>query len=169
MRIALIGAMLALAPALTPPLFAAPAPQTPAQSAKAFLDGIYVPWVRQLHTRNGRSFKMPADELIYVPELVQLMKKDQRNSARTGDVGVIDWVILCNCQDDGGMTATVTITAATATTATAKVSLGFGGNDRQIITLKLVKLPQGWRIADVADSDMPSLLALLRKDLGNKR
>ena len=37
------------------------------------------------------------------------------------------------------------------------------------LTLKLVKLPQGWRIADVADNDMPSLLTMLRRELRGKK
>ena len=63
------------------------------------------------------------DESVYVPELSALLNKDQRISNRTGDVGVIDWVILCSCQDDGGLGYRVTVPAATATTAIAKVAL----------------------------------------------
>jgi hypothetical protein len=61
------------------------------------------------------------------------------------------------------------VPAASATAATAKVALSFGGKYSNTLTLKLVKLPQGWRIADVADTDMPSLLAMLRRELRAKK
>lgn len=162
---AMIGLLLALAaPAVAGP------PQTPAAAAKAFLDGIYGPWMLKLKKPNGPSYKEPPHDRVYVPEITALLTKDEKNSARSGEVGVIDGVILCSCQDDGGMTAKVSVPAATATAATAKVALSFDGKYAKTLTIKLSKLPQGWRIADVSDPpDMPSLLAMLRKELGGKR
>ncbi|QDZ08592.1 hypothetical protein FPZ24_14875 [Sphingomonas panacisoli] len=151
---------------------AAPAPAGPAASAKAFVDSLYRPWIASLKRDSSadRTGYMPKDdESVYIPELSALLNKDQRISNRTGDVGVIDWVILCSCQDDGGLGYRVTIPVATAKTATAKVALSFGGKYDRTLTLKLMKLPAGWRIADVADTDMPSLLALLRKELRGKK
>lgn len=155
-------------------LLAAAAPQAPvpAVSAKAFVDGLYRPWVAALkRDPNGlRVGSMPRDDTsVYTPELAGLLAKDARISRRTGDVGVIDWVILCSCQDDGGLAAKVTVPVATATSATAKVALSFGGKDNRTLTLKLVRLPVGWRIADVSDGEMPSLLRLLHKGLDGKR
>lgn len=162
--------MLGLLLALAVPATAAPARQTPAASAKAFLDGIYGPWMQRLKKRGGPAYKEPPHDRVYVPEIAALLTRDERNSARTGEVGVIDGVILCSCQDDGGMIAKVSVPSATATAATAKVALSFDGKYARTLTLKLAKLPQGWRIADVSDPpDMPSLLAMLRKELGGKR
>ena len=155
---------------LATPTLAAPA--SSAASAKAFVEGLYKPWIASLKRDPNatRVEDMPKDdESVYVPELAALLNKDQRISNRTGDVGVIDWVILCSCQDDGGLGYKVTVPAATATTATAKVALSFAGKYDRTLTLKLVKLRQGWRIADVADADMPSLLAMLRKELRNQK
>ncbi len=154
---------------LAAPAIAAPA--SPAASAKAFVDSLYKPWIASLKRSSDadRTGYMPKDdESVYVPEIAALLKKDQRISNRTGDVGVIDWVILCACQDDGGLGYSVTVPAATGKAATAKVALSFDGKYDRTLTLKLVKLPRGWRIADVADTDMPSLLALLRKELRGK-
>ena len=159
-----------LALTLAVPGTATPPPPKPAASAKAFLDSIYGPWMQRVRKPNGPAYKEPPHDRIYVPEIAALLARDERNSARTGEVGVIDGVILCSCQDDGGMTATISVPAATATAATAKVALSFDGKYAKTLTLKLAKLPQGWRIADVADPpDMPSLLALLRKELAGKR
>lgn len=155
---------------LATPVIAAPA--SPAASAKAFVEGLYKPWIASLKRNSAadRTGYMPKDdESVYVPELSALLNKDQRISNRTGDLGVIDWVILCSCQDDAGLGYRVTVPTATATTATAKVVLTFGGQYSNTLTLKLVKRPQGWRIADVADGNMPSLLALLRRELRNKK
>lgn len=151
------------------PAIAMPASQTPAASAKAFVDGLYRPWIAALK-RGNDNYRLKDDESVYVPELAALIRKDERISARTNEVGVIDWVILCSCQDDGGLGYSINVPAATATNATAKVALSFAGKYAQTLTLKLVKLPAGWRIADVGDgSEMPSLLALLRKELRNKK
>jgi hypothetical protein len=164
MKRAMIGLFLLLAVPATA------APQTPATSAKAFLDGIYGPWMQRLKKPNGPFYKEPPHDRVYVPEITALLTKDEKNSARSGEVGVIDGVILCSCQDDGGMTAKVSVPAATATGATAKVALSFEGKYAKTLTITLAKLPQGWRIADVSDPpDMPSLLAMLRKELGGKR
>ncbi|MEO5937453.1 MAG: hypothetical protein ABIQ43_00415 [Sphingomonas sp.] len=166
MKRAMMGLMLLLA---TP---ATAAPPSPAVSAKAFVEGLYKPWIASLKRSSDadRTGYMPKDdESVYVPELSALLNKDQRISNRTGDVGVIDWVILCSCQDDSGLGYRVTVPAATAKTATAKVALSFGGTYDRTLTLKLVKLPRGWRIADVVDTEMPSLLAHLRRELRNKR
>lgn len=155
---------------LATPAIAAPA--SPAASAKAFVEGLYKPWIASLKRDSSadRTGYMPKDdESVYMPELSALLNKDQRISNRTGDVGVIDWVILCACQDDAGLGYRVTVPQATAKAATAKVALSFAGQYSSTLTLKLVKLPQGWRIADVADREMPSLLALLHKALRNKK
>lgn len=161
---------MALLLAVAAPGVAAPPPQTPAASAKAFLDAIYGPWMQRLKKPGGPYYKEPPHDRVYVPEITALLNKDERTSQRTGEVGVIDGVILCSCQDDGGMTARVSVPAATATSATAKVALAFGGKYAKTLTIRMTRLPQGWRIADVSDPpDMPSLLAMLRKEVGGKR
>jgi hypothetical protein len=160
----MIAALLVLAM----PTTAAPGPTSPAVSAKAFVDGIYRSWLAALK-RGNAMYQPPRDERLYVPELAALLMKDVRISSRTGDLGVIDWVILCSCQDDGGLGYRVSVPAASASAATAKVALSFGGKYSNTLTLKLVKLPGGWRIADVADTDMPSLLAMLRRELRGKK
>ncbi|THD38269.1 MAG: DUF3828 domain-containing protein [Sphingomonas sp.] len=162
MKRAMIGLMLALAA----PAGAAPA--TPAAEAKAFVEGIYKPWMAALK-RGSAMYQPPGDGRIYTAEIAALLAKDRRISNRTNEVGVIDWVILCSCQDDAGLGYRVTVPAATPRAATAKVALSFGGKYSNTLTLKLVRLPQGWRIADVGDTDMPSLLATLRNGLRGKK
>jgi hypothetical protein len=162
-------AMFGLLLALGAPAVAGPS-QAPAAAAKAFLDSIYGPWMLKLKKPNGPVYKEPPHDRVYAPEITALLTKDEKNSARSGEVGVIDGVILCSCQDDGGMTAKVSVSVASATSATAKVALAFDGKYAKTLTIKLSKLPQGWRIADVSDPpDMPSLLGMLRKELGDKR
>lgn len=150
-------------------LLAAAAPQPPAASAQAFIESIYKPWVANLSVK-GRSYSLPADAKLYTPELTALIAKDERRSRALNEVGVIDWVILCGCQDDSGMTTTITIVGETASKATAKVALAFNDKYARTLTLSLVKLKQGWRIADVSDGqNMLSVLALLQKELRGKR
>ena len=156
--------------ALSMLLMALPAAaETPATSAKAFLDGIYDPWMTRAKAPDGPAYRQPSYDRTYAPELAALLNKDKAIARRTGDAGVVDWVVLCGCQDDGGMIAKVSVPAATENEATAKVALSFDGKYAKTLTLKLVKLARGWRIADISDRDTPSVLALLRKALGGNR
>lgn len=163
----MIGSALALGMSTAP---ATPA-QAPAASAKAFLDGIYGPWTQRLKNPHGPTYREPPHDKVYVPEIAALLARDERNSRRTGEIGVIDSIILCSCQDDDGMTVKIGVaTATTPASAIAKIALSFDGKYSKTLTLKLVRLPQGWRIADVSDPpDMPSLLALLHEDLDGRR
>lgn len=168
MKTLTIGLLLAAAT----PAMAAPQTPVPAVSAKAFVEGLYRPWIAALKRNpdGDRTGSMPKDDAsVYAPELAGLLAKDARISKRTGETGAIDYVILCSCQDDGGLGYNVTVPAATATAATAKVALSFEGKYDRTLTLKLVRLPAGWRIADVADGDTPSLLRYLHKELDGKR
>lgn len=148
-------------------LLALPAMAEPstAPSAKAFLDSIYSPWMKHVREGANGDYAWPADDRVYAPELSALLKQDRQIAARNHDAPLIDWVVLCACQDDGAvLSANVNVIASTADTATAKIVLTFQGNEADTLTMRLKKLPQGWRIADVADAKgEPSLLDLLRK------
>lgn len=141
------------------------AAESTAPSAKEFLDNIYSPWMKHVRENADGDYAWPADDRVYVPELSALLKQDKQIAARNHDAPLIDWVVLCACQDDGAvLSANVNVMASAADTATAKIALTFQGNEADTLTMRLKKLPQGWRIADVADAKgAPSLLDLLRK------
>lgn len=122
----------------------------PGVAAKAFVDGIYARWDRELKRGNWR-YQPPRDRTIFAPELAALFAKDARIVARTGDMGAIDAVPLCSCQDDEGMRAVAIVLRADARAAMVRVRLTFGGGTPTPLTLRLVRLPAGWRIADITD------------------
>lgn len=107
---------------------------------------------------------------LYTPELVELMRRD-RLSTNEGEVGVLDWVPLCECQDDAGLRLQ-TITTAPGpdrqVLATATFSTESRENPRHIILYTLQHTPTGWRIADTENRTPGAVggggtLALLRR------
>lgn len=140
--LAMMILMSAIAPATA---FAAP--PTPAQSAKAFVDGIYRSWTAAL--ARHQEYAPPDDTRIWTPEMAHLFALDAAAVRRTGDVAVIDYVVLCSCQDDAGLHAASSVVSANESAAAVRVALTFDGGGTQTMMLRLQKLPAGWRIADV--------------------
>ena len=133
-------------------LAASPAGETP----EAFVHRIYAGYSDPDYSPLARP------ERIFARPLVEAIREDARLSR--GEVGFMDADPLCQCQDPAGMVPTVTgISRPTPTTATARLRLDFGGSDRRGISLRLVRAPQGWRVADIGTDDDPSLLSDLRR------
>ena len=123
------------------------APPTPAQSAKAFVDGIYRPWIAAL--ARHQDYVPPSDARLWTPEMAQLFARDQAAARRGGGTNLIDYVVLCSCQDDTGLRETSEIVSANDASAAVRVTLRFEGAETSTMILRLQKLPVGWRIADV--------------------
>lgn len=114
-------------------------------------------FVRHLYEREAHATRADEEafgghrgaETIYSPSLLALIRQDRRNSSK-GDVGRLDYDPICGCQDPDGISIqTVKLVSITHSTAKLSVRLHFGGADRLEITLKLVRLPEGWRVDDV--------------------
>jgi hypothetical protein len=134
-----VGA-LALLPGLPGQALADPA-------AQAFLEKIYAAY----KSKKSKGIPLGSDAEIrayFEPGLAGLMIKDIREAAKTHDVGTLDSDPFIGGQDFeiGGLTITVTDTAADKATATAKFT-----NFKMPTTVlyDLVKLKQGWRIANI--------------------
>jgi hypothetical protein len=66
---------------------------------------------------------------------------------------------ICQCQDPGGLHAKVTrVTLQGPTKATAEVILDWTDSTARRVRFSLLRTAAGWRIADVASGDEPSLL-----------
>ena len=99
---------------------------------------------------------------IFAPPLVAAIKEDSRLSR--DEVGYMDADPLCQCQDAAGMRPLIEDVRQPARgTANAGISLAFGGSDRRDLELRLIRTRAGWRIADIATADEPSLLDSLRR------
>jgi hypothetical protein len=137
---------------------AALAPAPAAQSPRAFLERLYAGYRDPDYSPLGRP------ERVFAEPLVAAIREDRRLSR--DEVGYMDGDPLCQCQDPAGLRPLIEdVRSPTARTAAARVLLHFGGGgdgDREV-SLRLVRTRSGWRIADVATPDSPSLLDELRR------
>ena len=141
MSLALAAALLASAP--------------PAESPRAFVERLYAGYREPDYNplaRPGRIFAAP---------LVAAIREDRRLSR--DEIGYMDADPLCQCQDSSGLQPTIGEAVSTSRRdATVPIQLGFGGPDGETIRLRLVRTGAGWRIADIATEDEPSLLGGLQ-------
>ena len=137
MSLALAAALLASAP--------------PAESPRAFVERLYAGYREPDYdplARPGRIFAAP---------LVAAIREDRRLSR--DEIGYMDADPLCQCQDSTGLQPTIgEVVSTSRRAATVHVQLGFGGSGLEGIRLRLVRTGAGWRIADIATEDEPSLL-----------
>jgi hypothetical protein len=127
-----------------------------AETAQAFLERTYAGYARE-------DFD-PLDHLhrYFAAPLAAAIREDERLA--TGEVGYLDGDPLCDCQDISGLKPRVESVRMTGKrAASARVMLDFGTADQRTVVLQLVLTKHGWRVADVATRDQPSLLAALRR------
>ena len=154
-------ALLALIAAIaTCTLAPRPSPAQSNKDAEAFLRATYRQY--DVKSSTGPDFTGRNALSVFTPSLVQLIRRDQKQSH--GEVGKLDGDPICDCQDpDGLKLAALQITGSTAHTATAAVTLNFPSESSPThLTLRLIWLPAGWRIDDIGTQDMPSLRKLLQ-------
>jgi hypothetical protein len=72
---------------------------------------------------------------------------------KSGDE-LIDADFLCQCQDDDGLhIISLNLAHQTATSVSAIVHFGYSDGGTATVTLNLVKVGAGWRIAEMTDGD----------------
>jgi hypothetical protein len=131
-------------------LAATPLTDTP----KAFLERVYASY-------NDRNFSpFEHSERYFAPKLKAAIEEDSRLAH--GEVGYLDGDPICQCQDSDGLRAAIKNVAPRGRDkATASVVLDFPDSTLTRIRISLVRTPVGWRIADIAAPDEPSLLRAL--------
>lgn len=134
-----------------------------APQAESFVRNIYAQYATK--SRKGPDFLGKQASAVFSTELIRLIRLDERNTPR-GDVGKMDYDPICVCQDfDGLQLKEVRIAKDTEGTATAFVTLFFGPPaDSSVVKLRLrlIWVPQGWRIDDIETKETPSLKKYLR-------
>ena len=125
------------------------------ETARAFTERLYQAY------RHGEPDVLGARAAtIFAPRLLALIRRDQA-STPAGEVGVLDWDPVCDCQDDEGMKAErVAIRSLGPERATATVTLKFSG-ETSVVKLGLVSGRNGWRVADIHTRNVTSLVGLL--------
>ena len=125
-----------------------------AETARAFLDRVYAGYT-------GEDFNpLEHPENYFAAPLTGEIRKDSSG----GEVGYLDGDPLCDCQDVSGLKPRIErVRMRGKGAADARVLLDFGTPDQRTVSLQLVLTKHGWRVADVATKDEPSLLKALRR------
>ena len=115
-------------------------------------------YARYRSTGPGVLISRPGGDAFYTTALLDAFARDR---AGAGSDGVaLDWDPICGCQDYDLRLGTVTVTKRGDETADARVAFTNLGSRRSLV-LTLSRTQAGWRIADVSDKDVGSIVALL--------
>lgn len=132
---------------------------TSGETPEHFIRRVYS---RYRHGGPGVLTSRPEGTPYYTAELLDAVAKDLE--AAHGEVGAIDSDPLCGCQDFDGLRVT-RVSLDTSAADTPKAHVAFVNlKQKGAVTLTLSRTLRGWRIADVSEKDMPSLMALLKED-----
>jgi hypothetical protein len=135
---------------LLPTIAAAQPSASDAASARAFFQAIY-----RSYSKDGKGIDplSPAGARVFDQSFRGLVRADVR-AAGPGEVGVVDFDILCACQDwDSLRDLTVTLRPGEQSVKVADVSfvLGDGPDAHRNIEVALVRIQGEWRIHNVID------------------
>jgi len=131
-------------------------------AAKAFLEKIYAAY----RGKNSKGVPLDSDamfRLYFEPTLAALMIKDRKAAAKRHDVGELDGDPFVNGQDwevTGPIEISVQDVAPDRAKATAKFT---NVKMPQTVSYDLVKLKDGWRIADITWPENPEDARTLRR------
>jgi Protein of unknown function (DUF3828) len=130
-------------------------------AAKAFLEKIYAAY----KGKNSKGVLLDSDaklRLYFEPKLAAMMIKDSKAAQKRGDVPELDGDPFVGAQDweIGPVEIAVRDIAPDKATATAKFS---NLKEPTTVTYDLVKLANGWRIADITWGDNDTLRGLYVK------
>jgi hypothetical protein len=130
-------------------------------AAKAFLEKIYAAY----KGKNSKGILIDTDarvRLYFEPKLAALMIKDMNAAQKRGEPPELDGDPFVGAQDweIGPVTITVQDLGPDKATATAKFS---NIKEPKTVTYDLVKLANGWRIADINWGDNDTLRGLYVK------
>lgn len=124
-----------------------------------------VRFVNDIYRRYERAGRPPDGRQVFAPELPALIQRDDAIARRQGEPNEIDYVLLCSCQDDADLKERTILVSQHARSAVVRAELGFSG-PVTVLTLTLARDKRGWRIADIATPETPTLLGKLRSALG---
>ena len=116
-------------------------------AAKAFLEKIYAAY----KGKNSKGIPLDSDAMLrryFEPKLAALMIKDRKNAAKRGDVPELNSDPFINGQDweIGPVDIAVSDIAPDKASATVKFR---NFKDQTTVVYDLIKLKDGWRIADI--------------------
>lgn len=125
----------------------------PAADARAAVDAIYRDLPRE---------EFDYRKIRYAPILKRLLARETADA--NGEVGLIDAVPFCDCQDTAEDYAFTTSSRTTSAT-TAKVTVRLRNGTPSTYRLDMVRLPSGWAVADIRGPAHVGLVAWLHRNL----
>jgi uncharacterized protein DUF3828 len=130
-------------------------------SATAFVEAIYAPY----KGKDAKGVALDTDAAVkryFDPRLAALISRDRNKAAQRGEVSTLDMDPFIDAQDWDISTVDVAVRDTGAGKASATVS--FKNLDKPTtVVLDLVKLREGWRIADIDWGRKPTLRGLFIK------
>ena len=130
-------------------------------SAASFVEAIYAPY----KVKDGKGNPLDSDAAVkryFEPRLAMLIIKDRNKAAKRGDVSTLEMDPFIDAQDWDISAVDVAVRDAGAEKASATVSFKNLGKPTNVV-LDLVKLRDGWRIADINWGRQRTLRALFIK------
>jgi hypothetical protein len=133
-------------------------------AAKAFLEKIYAAY----KGKNSKGILLDSAAMLrryFEPGLAALMIKDRKDAAKRGDIPELDGDPFINAQDweIGPVDIMVRDIAPDKASATAKFRKIRSINEETTVAYDLVKLTEGWRIADITWDGKDTLRGLFIK------
>lgn len=128
-------------------------------------------FVRRVYARYGAggpgvSLERPGGDAFYAAGLLDALAKAQAKVPQ-GDIGPIDDDPICACQDYTALRVDrIAVGRPEGDRVEVRVAFTDGGA-RSRVTLTLTRTPAGWRIADVGDRGIPSIMAVLRNAIAH--
>jgi hypothetical protein len=133
------------------------------KGAYRFVENLYSRYQNQ---DTAYYFSGPGADTIFAPELLKLIKLDEKLA--NGEVGYLDGDPLCECQDaEGFVLEKIKISRKSGVTY-ADVSYAIGA-EKRALQLKLKAIKGKWLISDVFSNEMPGLVKYLSKNLSKTR
>jgi hypothetical protein len=130
-------------------------------SARAFVERMYAAYADDSTSPAPLGADAPS---LFAPKLLALIRDDQRRER--GEVGLLDFDPICGCQDFQRLTVkAIHFQALAPGRLRATVNLVNDGQPKSIGFILVVQDGQ-WRIADVREPHVPSLVRFLRNGLG---
>jgi len=116
-------------------------------SAASFVEAIYAPY----KIKDGKGSPLDSDAAVkryFEPKLAALIIRDRNKAAKRGEVSTLDMDPFIDAQDWDISAVDAVVRDAGAEKAVATVSFNNLGKQTSVV-LDLVKLKDGWRIADI--------------------
>jgi hypothetical protein len=130
-------------------------------SAASFVEAIYAPY----QVKDGKGNPLDSDAAVkryFEPRLAALIIRDRNKAAKRGDVSTLEMDPFMDAQDWDISAVDVAVRDAGADKASVTVSFKNLGKPTTVV-LDLVKVKDGWRIADINWGRKQTLRALFIK------